>query len=99
MDFLADGLRRAVALLVSGDAEVYSTALRTIKIAAVATVVACGFGIPLGFLLAARRFWGRRAALTVINTALAFPTVVVGLFLYALFSRRGLRASARGRSR
>src|SRR5207253_3041596 len=42
-----------------------------------------------GFVLATRPFWGRRAALTVVNTALAFPTVVVGLLLYGLLSRRG----------
>lgn len=89
MDFLADGLRRAVALLVAGDAEVYGIALVTLKVAIVATVVACGLGLPLGYFLATRRFWGRRAALTMVNTALAFPTVVVGLLLYGLLSRRG----------
>jgi len=89
MDFLADGLHRALALLFSGDAEVYGVALLTTKIALLATVVACAAGIPLGFVLATRPFWGRRAALTVVNTALAFPTVVVGLLLYGLLSRRG----------
>ncbi|HEV8265103.1 MAG TPA: ABC transporter permease [Gemmatimonadales bacterium] len=89
MDFLAEGLRRALALLLSGDAEVYGIALLTLKVAVVATVVACGLGLPLGYVLATRRFWGRRAALTVVNTALAFPTVVVGLLLYGMLSRRG----------
>ena len=89
MDFLAEGFRRALALLVSGDAEVYGIALLTLKVAVVATVVACGIGLPLGYLLATRRFWGRRAALTAVNTALAFPTVVVGLLLYGMLSRRG----------
>ncbi len=89
MDFLGEGLRRALALLLSGDAEVFGIALLTLKIAVVATVVACGVGLPLGYLLATRRFWGRRAALTVVNTTLAFPTVVVGLLLYGLLSRRG----------
>jgi tungstate transport system permease protein len=89
MDFLAEGLRRALALLVSGDAEVYGIALLTLKVAVVATIVACGIGLPLGYLLATRRFWGRRAALTAVNTALAFPTVVVGLLLYGVLSRRG----------
>ena len=89
MDFLAEGFRRALALLVSGDAEVFGIALLTLKVAVVATVVACGIGLPLGYLLATRRFWGRRAALTVVNTALAFPTVVVGLLLYGTLSRRG----------
>jgi tungstate transport system permease protein len=89
MDFLAEGMRRALALLVAGDAEVYGIALLTFRVALAATIIACGFGIPLGFVLATRPFWGRRAALTVVNTALAFPTVVVGLLLYGLLSRRG----------
>jgi len=89
MDFLAEGFRRALALLRAGDAEVFGIALLTLKVAVVATTVACGIGLPLGYLLATRRFWGRRAALTAVNTALAFPTVVVGLLLYGLLSRRG----------
>jgi len=89
MDFLGDGLRRAVQLLLSADAEVTGIAFLTLKVALVATVIACGLGLPAGFLLAGSRFWGRRAALTVVNTALAFPTVVVGLLLYGLLSRRG----------
>jgi tungstate transport system permease protein len=89
MDFLAEGFRRALTLLSSRDAEVYGIALLTLKVAVVATVVACAIGLPLGYFLATRRFWGRRAALTVVNTALAFPTVVVGLLLYGLLSRRG----------
>jgi tungstate transport system permease protein len=89
MDFLADGLRRAIALLASGDAEVYGIALLTIRVAVVATLVACVLGLPAGFLLATRQFWGRRVALTIVNTALAFPTVIVGLLIYGLLSRRG----------
>jgi len=90
MDFLAEGFRRAWDLLVGGDAEVYGIALLTLKVAVVATTISCVLGLPLGYFLATRRFWGRRAALTVVNTALAFPTVVVGLLLYGLLSRRGL---------
>jgi tungstate transport system permease protein len=89
MDFLAEGFRRAWALLVAGDSEVFGIALLTMKVAIVATIVSCAIGLPLGYSLATRRFWGRRAALTVVNTALAFPTVVVGLLLYGLLSRRG----------
>ncbi|HEY6807517.1 MAG TPA: ABC transporter permease [Gemmatimonadales bacterium] len=89
MEFLADGLRRAAALIASGDAEVLGIAFLTLKIALIATAVACGLGIPLGFALAARPFWGRRAAFALANTALAIPTVVVGLLLYAALSRRG----------
>jgi len=90
MDFLAEGFRRAWDLLVGGDAEVYGIALLTLRVAVVATTISCILGLPLGYFLATRRFWGRRAALTMVNTALAFPTVVVGLLLYGLLSRRGL---------
>lgn len=89
MDFLTDGLRRALHLLATGDAEVLGITFLTLKIALLATAVACLLGVPAGFVLATRAFWGRRAALTVVNTALAFPTVVVGLLLFGLLSRRG----------
>jgi tungstate transport system permease protein len=89
MDFLAEGFRRALALVFTGDAEVFGIAFLTLKVAVIATVIACGVGLPVGYFLATRRFWGRRAALTVVNTALAFPTVVVGLLLYGMLSRRG----------
>ena len=89
MDFLAEGFRRAWGLLVAGDTEVFGIAALTLRVAVVATTIACALGLPLGYFLATRRFWGRRAALTMVNTALAFPTVVVGLLLYGLLSRRG----------
>src|SRR6266566_3563163 len=89
MDFLGEGLRRAVALLLAGDGEVYGIAVLTLKIGRISTVLACGLGIPVGFVLATQLSSGRRGALTVVNTALAFPAVVVGLLLYGLLSRRG----------
>jgi len=46
MDFLGDGLRRAVQLFLSTDAEVYGIVFLTLKVALVATVAACGLGLP-----------------------------------------------------
>lgn len=45
--------------------------------------------MPLGFWLGGTRFQGRRGLLVVLNTALAFPTVVIGLLVYLLLSRHG----------
>ena len=67
MDFLAEGFRRAWSLLVAGDSEVYGIALLTLKVAVVATIISCAVGLPLGYFLATRRFWGRRAALTAVS--------------------------------
>lgn len=79
MELLAQGAQR----------DVVGIALLTFKVAVLATGLACAIGMPLGYVLATRRFWGRRVALTVVNTALSFPTVVVGLLVYGMLSRRG----------
>jgi tungstate transport system permease protein len=75
---------------VSGlEGEVFGIAILSLKVALTATIVACLLGIPLGFALGLTRFAGRRALLVVLNTALAFPTVVIGLVIYLLLARRG----------
>lgn len=52
-------------------------------------VIACLPGIPLGVLVALKRFRGRRALLAVLTSLMALPTVVVGLLVYSLVSRAG----------
>ena len=52
-------------------------------------VIACIPGIPLGVLVALKRFRGRRALLAVLTSLMALPTVVVGLIVYSLISRAG----------
>jgi len=71
------------------NAEVLGITALSLKVAVTATVIACAFGVPLGFWLGGTRFQGRRGLLVVLNTALAFPTVVIGLAVYLLLSRRG----------
>lgn len=55
----------------------------------VAIILAAIFGIPSGYWLGVSRFRGRRIAITLLNTLMALPTVVVGLVLFGLFSRQG----------
>ena len=89
MDFFAEGLRRGLQLVLSGDAEVFGITVLSLKVALVATLFACAVGIPVGFVVGTTRFWGRRAAITALNTMLAFPTVVVGLVIWGLLTRTG----------
>ena len=70
-------------------AEVLQVAALTLRIALVATLLACAIGVPLGVWLGISVFAGRRVALVLLNTALALPTVVVGLAIYLLISRHG----------
>ncbi len=62
---------------------------RSLSVSATACAVACGFGLVLGAWLGVARFAGRGAVLTLLNTLLAVPSVVVGLVVYLLLSRSG----------
>jgi len=89
VDFFLDGVRQAGRLLAGGDADVVGVTLFSLRVALTSTVAACAIGIPVGFVLGTTPFWGRRAALTVVNTMLAFPTVVVGVLIWGLLTRNG----------
>jgi tungstate transport system permease protein len=46
-------------------------------------------GIPLGFLLGHKTFPGKKIVRTLVDTLLSFPTVVIGLLVYAFLTHRG----------
>lgn len=52
-------------------------------------MLAALLGIPVGLWLGISRFRGRRILVTLLNTLMALPTVVVGLLLFGLLSRQG----------
>lgn len=89
MELLWDGLRRGVELILGGDPDVVDITALSLRIAVTSTLLACLVGVPVGFVVGTTRFFGRRAALTVLNTMLAFPTVVVGVIIWGLLARRG----------
>jgi tungstate transport system permease protein len=89
MGYLTEGLRTALRLLATGDAETYSAVFTTIRISTLSIIASLLIGIPLGFLLGYYEFPGKKQVRTVVDTLLALPTVVVGLFVYAMISRRG----------
>ncbi len=89
MNFILEGLQRALRLIVTFDREVLVIVLLSLKVSVTATVFASGLAIPTGFWLAIKEFWGKNFIIAVINTLLALPTVVVGLLIYSLISRRG----------
>lgn len=89
MELFADGLRRGLGLIVGGDPEVLDITMLSLRVASASTILACFLGVPTGFLMGTTRFWGRRAAITVLNTMLAFPTVVVGVLVWGLLARQG----------
>jgi tungstate transport system permease protein len=93
MDLLIESFKAAVLLMLAGDRELLVIVGCSLKVSSLATVFAAIIGLPLGFLIAFTAFPGKRLTLTCLNTLLALPTVVIGLFVYALISRRGILGS------
>ncbi len=89
MDYLLEGFRNACTMIVSLDTEMIAATSVSLKVSSASTLLAAATGLPLGFLIATRQFWGKRAAVTTLNTLMALPTVIVGLMVYSLISRRG----------
>jgi tungstate transport system permease protein len=89
VDLLWDGLREAVRLLVHGDREVIAITLRSLLISGAATALSLAIGTPLGMLLALRSFPGRQVLLTLVNTGMGLPPVVVGLVVALVLWRTG----------
>jgi tungstate transport system permease protein len=90
MDLLVDSFISAILLLKSLDAEICAIVLVSLKVSGSSTVIASLVGVPVGFAIAFKEFFGKRMVITIFNTLLALPTVVIGLFVYAFISRRGI---------
>jgi tungstate transport system permease protein len=71
------------------DTATLTITLRTIAVSGLATVLAVALGVPLGYLLARRRFAGRTLLLGFINTGMGMPPVVVGLVVWLVLIRSG----------
>lgn len=89
MDYLADSCLRAVALIFSLDRDVLLIIWTSLYTSSCAIVVASLLGVPVGLWLGINTFRGRRVVITLLNTLMALPTVVVGLVLFGVFSRQG----------
>ena len=90
MKFLWDSFLSALLLLWSVNPELVNVVSVSLKVSSSSTIIASLVGIPVGFLIAFREFPGKRLLITVLNTLLALPTVVIGLFVYAFITRRGI---------
>jgi tungstate transport system permease protein len=89
MDIVIDGLKQAFLLLIHGDPEVLRVAGLSLLISGVATILSLILGIPAGSALALTRFPGRRFIVSLINTGMGSPPVVVGLIVTIFLWRTG----------
>jgi tungstate transport system permease protein len=89
MNTFAQSAWTALHLISTFDPGLWSVVLRSLAVSGLATLLACAAGLGLGAWLGVARFAGRGVVVTLLNTALAVPAVVVGLVVYLLLSRSG----------
>ena len=89
MVFIIEGIQKAFQLILTLDREIFIIVLVSLRVSLTAVVLASLLGVYLGFLMAVKDYWGKRFSVSLVNTLLALPTVVVGLIVYSLISRRG----------
>lgn len=89
MDFIIEGIQKAFQLIFNLDSEIFNIALLSLRVSLSAVFLASLLGVFLGFLMAIKDYWGKKFTVALVNTLLALPTVVIGLIVYSLISRRG----------
>ncbi|HTG83023.1 MAG TPA: ABC transporter permease [Geobacteraceae bacterium] len=89
MDFFVESFHTAFGLIAARDPDVVNAVTVSIVVSFWSTLFAALAGIPAGVVIGVADFPGKRGMVTLLNTLMALPTVVVGLFVYSLISRQG----------
>ncbi|WP_272701259.1 ABC transporter permease [Desulfovibrio sp. Fe33] len=89
MEYLLQGFIQGFKLLFSGNPETYSAITTTVYASTLSMICSLSIGVPLGFLLGYKTFPGKKVVRTMVDTLLSFPTVVIGLVVYAFLTRNG----------
>ena len=86
---MGTALQKAVALILSADAELLNILSVTARMSLQSSLIALLLGVPLGIWLGDSRFPGRGILLVINRTLMGMPPVVCGLLFYMLFSGVG----------
>jgi len=86
---ILDGVSQAWQLILAGDPQVVEVTVRSLTTSAMATVMAALIGLPLGIVIGMGSFRGKEFLKVLFNALVGVPTVSLGLFLWAMFSRDG----------
>ncbi len=89
MDLILEGIKKAFYLLITLDPEVMGINLLSLRVSGTATLISLLLGISTGTIVALSEFPGRRILVSLINTGMGLPPVVVGLFVTIFLWRSG----------
>jgi tungstate transport system permease protein len=89
MDIIIEGMKQAFILLFTLDPEVLGITWLSLKVSGTATFISLLIGVSVGTAVALTQFPGRRLVISLINTGMGLPPVVVGLFVTIFLWRNG----------
>jgi tungstate transport system permease protein len=89
LDVLLASCAEAFRLLFSGDAEIWEIVGISFRVSSLAILCAVPPALIIAFVLAYGNFFGRRLLISLFNTFLSIPAVVIGLTLFIILSRQG----------
>jgi len=81
---LTEIFKNSLNLIFSLNLDLLEIILLSLKISFFSLLFSCIFGLPLGSLLAASKFFGRGFLILFFNSMLGLPPVFVGLVLYII---------------
>ncbi len=89
MDLIFEGTKKALWLLLTLDPEVLGVTLLSLQVSGAATGISLLIGISTGTFLALTTFPGKKFVVSLVNTGMGLPPVVVGLFVTIFLWRSG----------
>jgi tungstate transport system permease protein len=89
MELILEGIKKAFILLFTFDPEVMGITFLSLKISGAATFISLLIGISVGTTVALSTFPGKKIVVSLINTGMGLPPVVVGLFVSIFLWRNG----------
>jgi tungstate transport system permease protein len=89
VDLILQGLGEAAARLIALDPDVREATTAALVVSGTATLISVATGVPAGAWLGLSRFRGRELVLSLVNTGMGLPPVVVGLFVAVMVWRSG----------
>jgi tungstate transport system permease protein len=89
VELIIQGIVKAFELIVTFDPEVLGITWLSLKISGTATFISLFIGVSIGTAVALNNFFGKRFVISLINTGMGLPPVVVGLFVTMMIWRSG----------
>lgn len=89
MDLIIEGIKKAFWLLITFDPEVMRITFLSLQVSGTATLISLLIGVSSGTAIALSQFPGKRFIVSLVNTGMGLPPVVVGLFVTIFLWRNG----------